>query len=365
MNHRTHNRRRRRMSFALASFLAMTSLLAIGVANAAATWSLQTVPKLAGTHQMNDVSCVAGGECIAVGDTATGTLATRAMRWNGTEWAFQTTAAEVTSPSTLQSVSCTSASFCMAVGYASGPLAESWDGKAWKKQVTGLKGGELKGVSCASSTECIAVGVGNSITRWNGTEWKSLSLPEKIEAPVDLKDVSCPTASFCMAVGKAGPSGTTFTMTWNGTKWTQRAGLSGYFLEGVSCTAENACTTVGYTMVGLLAIPAAGRWNGAEWKTQSISAPAGSKAALLNSVSCSTATVCVSTGFNQPSATVVETLAERWNGTAWEIQSTPNPAGATTSGLAGVSCISATICESVGLYKNEKGETLTLAERSS
>ena len=79
MKHRRHNRRRR-MSIALASFLAMTSLMAIGVANAAATWSLQTIPKLSGNHQMNDVSCVTGGECFAVGDTVSGTLETRAMR---------------------------------------------------------------------------------------------------------------------------------------------------------------------------------------------------------------------------------------------------------------------------------------------
>ena len=52
------------------------------------------------------------------------------------------------------------------------------------------------------------------------------------------------------------------------------------------------------------------------------------------------------------------TLAERWNGTSWTIQSTPNPTGALEcSYLQGVSCTSATACTAVGSYANSAGNT--------
>jgi hypothetical protein len=56
------------------------------------------------------------------------------------------------------------------------------------------------------------------------------------------------------------------------------------------------------------------------------------------------------------------TLAERWNGSGWEIQPTPNPAGATDLNLAGVSCPTRRACTAVGTYFTGTGIQLTLAE---
>ena len=50
-------------------------------------------------------------------------------------------------------------------------------------------------------------------------------------------------------------------------------------------------------------------------------------------------------------------MAERWNGTAWAMQSIPNPNG--SGQLNGVSCTSASACTAVGYY----GGYVTLAER--
>lgn len=44
------------------------------------------------------------------------------------------------------------------------------------------------------------------------------------------------------------------------------------------------------------------------------------------------------------------TLAESLNGTHWMIQPTPNPAAATDSYLAGVSCLTAATCGAAGAY---------------
>jgi len=78
-------------------------------------------------------------------------------------------------------------------------------------------------------------------------------------------------------------------------------------------------------------------------------------------VSCTSATACTAAGFYSNATTPV-TLAERWNGTKWSIQTTPNPVGGSNSTLDGVSCASASTCTAVGGYNN--GTTgATLAER--
>jgi len=43
-------------------------------------------------------------------------------------------------------------------------------------------------------------------------------------------------------------------------------------------------------------------------------------------------------------------LAEQWDGTAWSIQTTPNPRGELTSALAAVSCTTSTACTAAGEF---------------
>src|SRR5947209_3840531 len=57
------------------------------------------------------------------------------------------------------------------------------------------------------------------------------------------------------------------------------------------------------------------------------------------------------------------TLAERWNGTGWSVQRTPNPSGALVSSLRGVSCTAPTACTAVGSYVSSVGAQVPLAER--
>jgi hypothetical protein len=51
----------------------------------------------------------------------------------------------------------------------------------------------------------------------------------------------------------------------------------------------------------------------------------------LLGVSCTSSTACIAVGYYKNSSEVVVPLAERWNGTEWKVQSTPNPAGAAES----------------------------------
>ena len=124
---------------------------------------------------------------------------------------------------------------------------------------------------------------------------------------------------------------------------------AGSRLQGVSCTSATACTAVGsyYNSAGER-VTLAERWNGTGWKIQSTPNPTGGQHNSLQGISCTSATACTAVGNYVNSAGKLVTLAERWNGTAWTVQSTPNPSGAGGSYLKGVSCTSATACTAVG-----------------
>jgi hypothetical protein len=102
------------------------------------------------------------------------------------------------------------------------------------------------------------------------------------------------------------------------------------------------------------------RWDGRTWRIVPTFKPAPAPNAILNSVSCTSATACTAVG-NQ---TLAKTLAERWNGRTWQVQATPNPAGAQSITLDGVACPARTVCTAFGL--NGIGlAPVTLAERWS
>jgi hypothetical protein len=111
-------------------------------------------------------------------------------------------------------------------------------------------------------------------------------------------------------------------------------------LFGVSCTTATACTAVGRSGGATLAE----RWKGTAWAIQTTPNPTGAMYSALSGVSCTAANACTAVGYSGGA-----TLAERWNGTAWSIQPTPNAGVA--SFLYGVSCTTGTACTAVGYSK--------------
>lgn len=133
--------------------------------------------------------------------------------------------------------------------------------------------------------------------------------------------VSCRSASVCTAVGNVGRA--TLAERWNGTSWstqpTPNPSNTGFFddwLSGVSCAAAKACTAVGGELLGPLQhgfIPnsfatLAERWNGSKWSVQSSAAPSHTFTAphnrvgfvvhqnSLDGVSCATRATCTAVG---------------------------------------------------------------------
>jgi hypothetical protein len=358
----------------------VAGLLIAAPAAGAATWNLQSVPApQTPTGQGFAVSCSSSTSCVAVGFSINpvGEEQPLSEIWNGTSWTIKAVPLPTgLSSGAMRAVSCTSASACTAVGavgfgdFPSTPLAERWNGTAWKIQTVPSPSGQfelaLDGVSCTSATACTAVGSASNGThsvalaeRWNGTSWAPQTIPNPATAAqIQLGGVACSSGGACIAVGHYTSSSSHFfpdkvlAERLNGANWSIQttplpAGTTDASLTGVSCSASNACTAVGgYSTTG--AFPnktLAERWNGTGWAIQSTPNPA-SGSPMFSAVSCPTATDCTAVGV--PAGLGGTTVAEQWNGTTWTIQPAPAPPGLSQAQLSGVSCPAATACIAVG-----------------
>jgi hypothetical protein len=146
---------------------------------------------------------------------------------------------------------------------------------------------------------------------------------------------------------------------------TPNATVPGGQLNAISCSAANACTAVGTNLsTSGVNVTLAERWNGTSWQRQPTPNPPNNTVPIrspdLLGVSCPTSHFCASVGAYQVDGVGIS-LAEVWNGTAWKRQAFPVPAGSTSAGLDQVSCTSARFCEAVGTYRTSAGKTLAFA----
>jgi hypothetical protein len=80
-------------------------------------WSIVASPNAGTSDVLSSVSCVSASDCVAVGYTSTGpAYETLVMVWDGTVWSVVSSPNAGTSDDGLSSVSCVSASDCVAVG---------------------------------------------------------------------------------------------------------------------------------------------------------------------------------------------------------------------------------------------------------
>jgi len=222
---------------------------------------------------------------------------------------------------------------------------------------------EMKGVSCASSSMCVAVGQNldksdSFVQLWNGTSWSLIQ-----SVPGVVKQVSCASATACVAVGAAPGGGISswliYTMSgsWVISQSTPPtpAGGTEASLRSVSCT-PTACTAVGSYKDGMYK-SLIERWNGSAWSLQTAPGPLNGLNAM-QSVSCPTANFCATAG-----EAAGKPVAGKWSGGPWSSNSVPSPSGAKGAELAGISCVSSTFCIAVGDYYETAGGEKTLIER--
>jgi hypothetical protein len=99
------------------------------------------------------------------------------------------------------------------------------------------------------------------------------------------------------------------------------------------------------------------------WVIQATPNPAGATSPELNGISCQSSTNCVAVGFDRNAATdISQTLAEHWNGSTWKIQTPRSLPRSSNAQLWGVACPSARSCTAVGQITNSSDFQAALAE---
>jgi len=277
---------------------------------------------------------------------------------------------------------------------ATAPLvhAARWNGTSWKgvgfTLPAGTKAADLNGISCKGVKSCLVAGDYYTSTSdtaashalaliYNGTSLKpapALPLP-KGTSDSSLSGVSCATTSYCVAVGVADGSSAAFgedgeltvIETWNGAKWTLHtvavaSGSSEVSPTEVSCATPAFCALTGekVTVTGSSSDPTIdfglyfASWNGKALTTMKSAALGSADLAIPVSVSCATSAHCGVTGIeadlsgSSASTAGVGSFTEIWNGSSWQVATTPWPAGTTEAITLGISCATADTCEAVG-----------------
>ncbi len=218
-------------------------------------------------------------------------------------------------------------------------------------------GGSLKSVACTSAGDCVAVGVAHVGTtnqtplaeRWNGSAWSVMPGASSSGPQPYYVGVAC-ASTMCVAVGldQVGSVSHPRAERWNGTAWSTitpktPAGATSAELDGVACPSANSCVAAGSATTGGASLPIVEHWNGSSWSLTQPPLPSGAASASLAAITCGGATNCFAVGTAAFGATN-GTLVERWNGSAWAVVSSPDPAGATISNLFAVACLSPTNC---------------------
>lgn len=200
-----------------------------------------------------------------------------------------------------------------------------------------------------------------------------------------MNGIACRSAASCFAVGTDSRTHFVLAEHWNGRKWrVQRspslpdigggraaaAELSGVSCSGADCMATGSFSGQFETPESTPTRSLGELWNGKKWtvvKTPSGGAGdegSGDGSAVLNAVSCGSATRCAAAGIwtDDNEAGPVVLLVATWNGSKWREGKIADPSGGNGSWLYGVACTTA--CTAVGSYDNSSAAGVSLAERN-
>jgi len=253
-------------------------------------------------------------------------------------------------------------------------LAEHWDGTAWSiVPAPAIVTGTLAGVAAISSTDVWAGGGfllsrrGNTaqFMHWNGRKWTIAKSPATTGGIAGMAAVS---SNDVWAVGSviSGLVAQTFIEHWNGKNWaivpSPNDGTGNNHLTGVTAISASDVRAVGdfqiTTSAGTVFQTLTEHWDGTAWSIVSSPSPSGtSSGSELRGVAAVSATNVWAVG-----DTGTGTLTERWNGTSWAVVPSPGPPGAVFNSLAGAAVVSSNDIWAVGESDNSSGIPATLIE---
>ena len=316
-------------------------------------------------NTLNAVTAISSSDAWAVGyrnDNNLNESRTLVQHWDGLKWKI------VASPNPgsthackgantgnlLSAVSAVSSTDVWAVGLMFDctallkPLALHWDGLKWHNVATPAlntnDNAALNGVLALGTNDVYAVGyqpatngaVQTLVEHWDGVSWKVVSSPNGNNTGNVLAAISGTSPTDLWAVGDmVSPNAPvkTLVLHFDGAHWAvvpspnpiQNGSLSQNVLSSVRANAANDVTAAGFlsnantrTVTTLVE-----HWNGTQWNvvtTPNRSESAGSFNAL-RSISGTSGSNLYAAGFFANSSTggQQETLVEHWDGQAWSI----------------------------------------------
>jgi hypothetical protein len=335
------------------------------------------------------VACTSSTACVAAGYDYNGSLgqpivlAGDPSTWGVAQAREISLGAAFGSGGSLETVTCTSSTACVAAGYdynGNGqPIVLAGDPSTWgvaQAHEIALgsafgSGGALWSVACTSSTSCLAVGndqqhqpfvLSGNPSSWGAAQAYEVTLGSGFGSKGSVYSVSCPSSSSCIAVGRDGNSQPLMLAGDPSTTWTaaQAAEISlgpgfgsGGELDSVSCTSSSTCVATGGDATGqpLLLAGDPSTWGAAQAKDIALNGVSWGASGNPSTLTCLTATSCLDVGtyatfanVGAPGAYFISGSPATWNQASVTSMTGLSPG----SSLNGNACRSATFCVAVG-----------------
>lgn len=244
------------------------------------TWTIVHTPRPTGDDSpLLSVSCTSRSFCMAVGAGVSNPEQLYAETFNGTQWRLsRAIIPRGSEESDLSGVSCR-VRVCFAVGSVAigmntqgfdfQSLIERYGSSHWTVVATSRPSGSLysnlQSVSCVSRTYCVAVGnwVGRTTNDYltyslSGSTWTRVKATTSALGPFETLHIRCRAVNACISVGgnPTGPSVVPVVELFNGSTWssaTVPSGLVGW-LSGAACFVPACVAVGGYTTTQAIAL---------------------------------------------------------------------------------------------------------------
>ncbi|NNN21964.1 MAG: hypothetical protein HKL80_08195 [Acidimicrobiales bacterium] len=262
--------------------------------NGGATWSFQTLPQYSGITTISSISCASASDCVAVAGN-TSTSIDYYTTNGGSSWSIGT----VPSGVVVRNVSCPSTTSCYGVGYSGpsyyGAVIVSTDGGAsWL--ISNLPSATLPtftAIACPSTQNCVVAGGQSSTVAVidssdGGASWTQGSLPTNI---FTISSVSCSTATICVMGGRSTANAAWIMYSTNeGASWSASTLPSGSFIaaQSFSCLSNSECHAFAYGVDFYVPAAMTSYDGGITWQSDTLP----TNISNLYQISCSAPTSC-------------------------------------------------------------------------
>jgi hypothetical protein len=226
--------------------------------------------------------------------------------------------------------------------WAVGQVAVHWDGASWTAVPLAIKKAILNGAAAVASNDVWAAGDVDDINsgrahavieHWDGTVWSKATIPHRGVSSL-LTSMTAIASNDVWAAGWFENDAETAIEPlfehWDGTSWSvvhAEVSSDTEFITAISAAATNDVWAVGYTTNGSVNQPLSYHWDGHRWQITHVPIRGNGSNTLYGVVAPAPGqawAVGLSTAEAPPKESPTVTLIERWDGTGWEIISSPN-----------------------------------------